>query len=75
MNFGGMKFKQRPREEQAEIDGMVHAEKIGHLCGINPQQLIIAITKPKVKVGTEIVTKGQNKDQVLSIQLTSQIQI
>ncbi|GAV07913.1 hypothetical protein RvY_17692-2 [Ramazzottius varieornatus] len=63
MNFGGMKFKQRPREEQAETDGTEYAEKVGHLCGINPAQLITAITKPKVKVGTEIVTKGQNKDQ------------
>ncbi|OWA50174.1 Myosin heavy chain, muscle [Hypsibius exemplaris] len=63
MNFGGMKFKQRPREEQAEADGTEYAEKVGHLCGINPQQLLIAITKPKVKVGTEIVTKGQNQSQ------------
>ncbi|OWA54357.1 Myosin heavy chain, muscle [Hypsibius exemplaris] len=63
MNFGGMKFKQRPREEQAEPDGTEYAEKVGHLCGISPQQLLIAITKPKVKVGTEIVTKGQNQNQ------------
>jgi myosin heavy subunit len=66
MNFGGMKFKQRPREEQAEPDGTEYAEKVGHLCGVSPQQLLIAITKPKVKVGTEIVTKGQNQQQVSS---------
>ncbi|OQV24362.1 putative Myosin heavy chain, muscle [Hypsibius exemplaris] len=47
-----------PREEQAETDGTGVRREVGHLCGINPQQLIIAITKPKVKVGTEVVTKG-----------------
>ena len=28
MQFGEMKFKQRPREEQAEADGTAEAEKV-----------------------------------------------
>ena len=31
MQFGEMKFKQRPREEQAEADGSAEAEKVGYL--------------------------------------------
>ena len=30
MQFGDMKFKQRPREEQAEADGTAEAEKVTH---------------------------------------------
>ena len=30
MQFGEMKFKQRPREEQAEADGSAEAEKVRH---------------------------------------------
>ncbi len=32
--------------------------------GVNCNDLLKAILKPKVKVGNEMVTKGQNKDQV-----------
>ncbi len=28
MQFGNMKFKQRPRDEQAEADGTAEAEKV-----------------------------------------------
>ncbi len=33
MQFGEMKFKQRPREEQAEADGSAEAEKVKPLHG------------------------------------------
>ena len=59
-----MKFKQRPREEQAEADGTSEAEKVAFLLGVNAKDLLQAFLKPKVKVGTEFVTKGQTKDQV-----------
>lgn len=59
-----MKFKQRPREEQAEADGTAEAEKVAFLLGVNAKDLMQSILKPKVKVGNEYVTKGQNKDQV-----------
>jgi myosin heavy subunit len=64
MIFGEMKFKQRPREEQAEADGNQEAEKIAHLLGLNAADLLKALLKPKVKVGNDYVVKGQNKDQV-----------
>jgi len=62
--MGEMKFKQRPREEQAEADGTAEAEKVSFLLGVNAKDLMQAILKPKVKVGNEYVTKGQSKDQV-----------
>ena len=65
LQFGEMKFKQRPREEQAEADGTSEAEKVAFLLGVNASDLLKAMLKPKVKVGSEFVTKGQNKDQVL----------
>jgi myosin heavy chain 6/7 len=64
MNMGEMKFKQRPREEQAEADGTAEAEKVAFLLGVNAKDLLQAFLKPKVKVGNEYVTKGQNLNQV-----------
>lgn len=64
MLMGEMKFKQRPREEQAEADGTAEAEKVSFLLGVNCKDLMSSILKPKVKVGNEFVTKGQSKDQV-----------
>ncbi|VDP97429.1 unnamed protein product, partial [Trichobilharzia regenti] len=63
-NMGEMKFKQRPREEQAEADGTAEAEKVAFLLGVNAKDLMTSFLKPKVKVGTEFVTKGQNLNQV-----------
>ncbi|KAL5969171.1 Myosin heavy chain striated muscle [Taenia solium] len=64
INMGEMKFKQRPREEQAEADGTAEAEKVAFLLGVNAKDLLNSFLKPKVKVGNEMVTKGQNLDQV-----------
>ncbi|VDD74731.1 unnamed protein product [Mesocestoides corti] len=64
INMGEMKFKQRPREEQAEADGTAEAEKVAFLLGVNAKDLLNSFLKPKVKVGNEFVTKGQNLDQV-----------
>uniref|UniRef100_A0A915LC96 Myosin motor domain-containing protein n=1 Tax=Meloidogyne javanica TaxID=6303 RepID=A0A915LC96_MELJA len=50
-----MKFKQRPREEQAEPDETEEA---------NYAAENFALTKPRVRVGSEWVSKGQNLDQV-----------
>ena len=35
------------------------------LLGVNTTDLLKSLLQPKVKVGNEFVTKGQNKDQVL----------
>ncbi|XP_021367481.1 myosin heavy chain, striated muscle-like [Mizuhopecten yessoensis] len=66
LHMGEMKFKQRPREEQAESDGTAEAEKVAFLLGINAGDLLKALLKPKVKVGTEMVTKGQTLNQVVN---------
>lgn len=36
------------------------------LLGVNAGDLLKALLKPKIKVGTEVVTQGRNKDQVRS---------
>ncbi|KHN87676.1 Myosin-4 [Toxocara canis] len=64
MHMGNMKFKQRPREEQAEPDGTDEAEKAASMFGVNHEEFLKALTRPRVKVGTEWVAKGQNIDQV-----------
>ncbi|KAL6736890.1 hypothetical protein Aduo_007192 [Ancylostoma duodenale] len=64
MHMGNMKFKQRPREEQAEPDGTDEAEKASNMYGVNFEEFLKALTKPRVKVGTEWVSKGQNMEQV-----------
>ena len=49
---------------QAEPDGTDAADKLGYLFGVNAAEWLKAICNPKVKVGTEWVTKGQTVDQV-----------
>uniref|UniRef100_A0A8C0NDR6 Myosin-16 n=1 Tax=Canis lupus familiaris TaxID=9615 RepID=A0A8C0NDR6_CANLF len=63
MHFGNMKFKQKPREEQAEVDTTEVADKVSHLMGLNSGELQKGITRPRVKVGNEFVQKGQNVEQ------------
>nr|XP_006637180.1 PREDICTED: myosin-16 isoform X1 [Lepisosteus oculatus]XP_015215928.1 PREDICTED: myosin-16 isoform X1 [Lepisosteus oculatus]XP_015215929.1 PREDICTED: myosin-16 isoform X1 [Lepisosteus oculatus] len=63
MHFGNMKFKQKPREEQAEVDTTEVADKVAHLMAVSSGELQKGITRPRVKVGNEFVTKGQNQDQ------------
>ena len=62
--WGNSKWKQRPREEQAEADGTEELEKVATLLGIDKEELIKGLTKPRIKVGNEFVNKGQNQNQV-----------
>ncbi|XP_052393289.1 myosin heavy chain, fast skeletal muscle-like [Carassius gibelio] len=64
MHHGAMKFKQKQREEQAEPDGNEAADKIAYLMGINSSDMLKALCYPRVKVGNEMVTKGQTVPQV-----------
>uniref|UniRef100_A0A668AFT8 Myosin heavy chain 6 n=1 Tax=Myripristis murdjan TaxID=586833 RepID=A0A668AFT8_9TELE len=64
MHFGNTKFKQKQREEQAEADGTEDADKVAYLMGLNSADLIKGLCHPRVKVGNEWVTKGQNVQQV-----------
>jgi myosin heavy chain 6/7 len=50
MHFGNSKWKQRPREEQAEADGTSECEKVSHLLGVQAPDLIKGLLKPRIKV-------------------------
>uniref|UniRef100_G3UML8 Myosin-7 n=1 Tax=Loxodonta africana TaxID=9785 RepID=G3UML8_LOXAF len=65
MHFGNMKFKLKQREEQAEPDGTEEADKSAYLMGLNSADLLKGLCHPRVKVGNEYVTKGQNVQQVV----------
>ncbi|NWR94923.1 MYSS protein, partial [Furnarius figulus] len=64
MHYGNLKFKQKPREEQAEPEGTEVADKAAYLMGLNSAELLKALCYPRVKVGNEYVTKGQTAQQV-----------
>ncbi|NWR40445.1 MYSS protein, partial [Tachuris rubrigastra] len=64
MHYGNLKFKQKQREEQAEPDGTEVADKAAYLMGLNSAEFLKALCYPRVKVGNEYVTKGQNVTQV-----------
>ena len=54
------RFKQKGRDEQCEPDAMDIAAKVCNCCGVDPEAVMKAFCKPRIKVGTEWVTKGQN---------------
>uniref|UniRef100_A0A8C5PGQ6 Myosin-7 n=1 Tax=Leptobrachium leishanense TaxID=445787 RepID=A0A8C5PGQ6_9ANUR len=64
MHSGNMRFKQKQREEQAEPDGTEEADKVAYLMNLNSADLLKGLCHPRVKVGNEYVTKGQNVQQV-----------
>ncbi|KAG7243498.1 hypothetical protein INR49_011054 [Caranx melampygus] len=68
MHHGNMKFKQKQREEQAEPDGTEVADKIAYLLGLNSADMLKALCYPRVKVGNEMVTKGQTVPQFNSLE-------
>merc|ERR1712156_223936 len=47
------------KEEQAEVKDETNAEKVANICGIDKEWMITYFCKPKLKVGTEWVSKGQ----------------
>ena len=62
MACGEIKFKQKGRDDQAEPDDMTFPTKVAELFGCNCDELLKSFCKPKIKVGTEWVTKGQTCD-------------
>ncbi|KAK0153638.1 Myosin-7B [Merluccius polli] len=64
MHFGNMKFKKKQREEQAETDGTESADKASYLMGISCAELLKGLLHPRVKVGNELIVKGQTVEQV-----------
>merc|ERR1712042_133552 len=48
------------KEEQAEVKDDTNARKVAELCGIDSEWMCTYFCKPKLKVGTEWVSKGQS---------------
>ena len=65
MHMGNMckDFVPVGKEEQAEVKNEDNAQKIAELCGIDSEWMISYFCKPKLKVGTEWVFKGQTCPQ------------
>merc|ERR1711887_371526 len=67
LHLGEMTFKQKGREESCEMDDPIPGQNIGKLCGIENWQLFYGnFIRPKIKVGTGWVYKGQNADNCLN---------
>merc|ERR1712179_137342 len=62
MHMGNMTkdFVPVGKEEQAEIKDDTNSQKVASLCGIDCEWMITYFCKPKLKVGTEWVSKGQS---------------
>merc|ERR1711963_910901 len=66
MSCGGIEFKTKGRDDQAECEEIgpdTFSGKVAGAFGINAAALIKAFCKPRIKVGTEWVTKGQTCEQ------------
>merc|ERR1719284_1405382 len=65
MACGQVKFVQKGRDDQAEIGDKdwEFPEKVATLFGVEKFELFKSFCKPKIKVGTEWVTKGQSCEQ------------
>lgn len=62
--FGNITLKQNKRDEGCEIENPVFIEKTAALLQIPSAEFSKSLLKPRVKVGTEMVTKSQNGEQV-----------
>merc|ERR1712110_1350554 len=63
MASGEVKFVQKGRDDQAEPGDLGFPTKVADLYGVKADAMLKAFCKPKIKVGTEWVTKGQTCDQ------------
>merc|ERR1711863_27749 len=63
MTCGGVIFIQKGRDDQAEPGELDFPKKVAELFGVDCNNMLKAFCKPKIKVGTEWVTKGQNVEQ------------
>lgn len=64
LHWGNAKFKQRPREEQAEVADPKDLDKVSFLLAISQTDFGKSIVKPRIKVGREFVNQGRNLQQV-----------
>merc|ERR1719450_504950 len=63
MASGQIVYVQKGRDDQAEMGDMAFPNKVAELYGVNADELFKSFCKPKIKVGTEWVTKGQSCEQ------------
>merc|ERR1719450_150125 len=63
MSCGEVKFIQKGRDDQAEPGEMAFPTKVAALFGCDVHEMLKGFCKPKIKVGTEWVTKGQTCEQ------------
>merc|ERR1712183_521688 len=66
MTCGGIKYIQKGRDEQAELQEVgpeTMVAKVASCFGVDCAAMVKAFCKPRIKVGTEWVTKGQNIEQ------------
>merc|ERR1712141_315074 len=63
MACGEVKFVQKGRDDQAEMGDVNFPKKVAELYGVDFNELFKAFCKPKIKVGTEWVTKGRTLEQ------------
>merc|ERR1712056_140920 len=63
MSMGEIKFQQKGRDDQAEPADLSYPTKVAALFGCDSNEMLKSFCKPKIKVGTEWVTKGQTCDQ------------
>ena len=66
MSCGGIEYKTKGRDDQAECEESGPETFPGKACKafqIDPFHAIKAFCKPRIKVGTEWVTKGQTCEQ------------
>lgn len=62
--FGNIELKQNKRDEGCEVENPVFIEKTAALLQIPSGDFMKCLLKPRVKVGSEMVTKSQNAGQV-----------
>merc|ERR1712123_462036 len=66
MTCGGIQYIQKGRDEQAELSECgpdTFPGKVASAFGVDAAAMVKAFCKPRIKVGTEWVTKGQNIEQ------------
>jgi len=66
MTCGGVVYIQKGRDEQAELSEVgpdTFIGKVASAFGVDGAAMVKAFCKPRIKVGTEWVTKGQNIEQ------------
>ena len=66
MHLLNCQFKKKQREEQGEPESTEAADKAAFLFGVNSADMLKYICQPRVKVGSEYVSKAQTVDQIIN---------